>query len=403
MSYNGSGTFVVNSAGQPVVTGTVISSTAFNALTADLATGLSTAVTKDGQTTTTARVPFAQGISSTLVTDATSSTTGSIISSGGISCQKALFTGGNITASAAGAIQIIAKSTVNSTYPTMYLKANNRSWWTSALDTGTDAPLAFGIGAVPGTNELMRLTPTGLLGIGGTPSTQALNVFGTSVSTTSSNPCGIRFYDNGYSTASQIVNRAGQMQYNANSHVFLEADTEVARFDTSGNLLVNKTTSLAGNAKFQVTGSDANYTTVINDGTATNGCQLIRFDSAGGGIGAITNGANVSVVYNTTSDKNLKTLVGTRDNGNLFDLVEWNEFTWIKAPQIGVQVGVFAQDIQKLIPNVVAEGRGVLGDEDYEAWQVNYTGLVPYLGAEVKSLRARVATLEARLTALETK
>lgn len=58
MSYNGSGTFVINSAGQPVVTGTVISSTAFNALTADLATGLSTALTKDGQTTPTANLPM---------------------------------------------------------------------------------------------------------------------------------------------------------------------------------------------------------------------------------------------------------------------------------------------------------------------------------------------------------
>ena len=93
MSYNGSGTFVVNSSGQPVVTGTVISSTAFNALTADLATGLSTAITKDGQTTTTSRILFAQGISSTLVTDATYSTTGSIISAGGISCQKAAVVG----------------------------------------------------------------------------------------------------------------------------------------------------------------------------------------------------------------------------------------------------------------------------------------------------------------------
>ena len=98
MSYNGSGTFVVNSAGQPVVTGTVISSTAFNALTADLATGLSTAITKDGQTTTTVRVPFAAGISSTLTTDATSSTTGSIITAGGISCQKALYVGTTATA-----------------------------------------------------------------------------------------------------------------------------------------------------------------------------------------------------------------------------------------------------------------------------------------------------------------
>jgi len=56
LSYNGSGTFNINSAGQPVVSGTVISSTAFNALTADLGTGLSTALTKDGQTTPTANI-----------------------------------------------------------------------------------------------------------------------------------------------------------------------------------------------------------------------------------------------------------------------------------------------------------------------------------------------------------
>ena len=93
MSFNGSGTFVVNSSGQPVITGTVISSTAFNALTADLATGLSTCVTKDGQTATTVRVPFAFGINSTLTTDATSATTGSIITAGGISMQKALWVG----------------------------------------------------------------------------------------------------------------------------------------------------------------------------------------------------------------------------------------------------------------------------------------------------------------------
>jgi hypothetical protein len=58
MSYNGSGTFLINTAGQPVVSGTVISSTAFNSLTADLATGLSTAITKDGQTTVTANIPM---------------------------------------------------------------------------------------------------------------------------------------------------------------------------------------------------------------------------------------------------------------------------------------------------------------------------------------------------------
>lgn len=58
MSYNGSGTFNIDSAGQPVVTGTTISSTAFNSLTADLGTGLTTALTKDGQTTPTANIPL---------------------------------------------------------------------------------------------------------------------------------------------------------------------------------------------------------------------------------------------------------------------------------------------------------------------------------------------------------
>lgn len=58
MSFNGSGTFIINSTGQPVVTGTVISSTAFNALTADLANGLSTTITKNGQTTPTANLPM---------------------------------------------------------------------------------------------------------------------------------------------------------------------------------------------------------------------------------------------------------------------------------------------------------------------------------------------------------
>jgi hypothetical protein len=58
VSFNGTGTFLINTAGQPVVTGTTITSTAFNALTADLATGLSTAITKDGQTVVTGNIPL---------------------------------------------------------------------------------------------------------------------------------------------------------------------------------------------------------------------------------------------------------------------------------------------------------------------------------------------------------
>jgi len=59
LSFNGSGLFNIDSAGQPVADATDITAAAHNALTADLATGLSTCVTKDGQTTVTANIPMA--------------------------------------------------------------------------------------------------------------------------------------------------------------------------------------------------------------------------------------------------------------------------------------------------------------------------------------------------------
>jgi hypothetical protein len=176
MSYNGSGTFVINSTGQPVVTGTVISSTAFNALTADLATGLSTAITKDGQTTTTARVPFAQGISSTLVTDATSTTTGSIISAGGISCQKALFVGttsnfaGTLTGAAANfGVLTASAASGNATLGIKNTSLSGKDWYflTTTSSGESDLGLYYAGG---GAGTKVTITNGGLVGIGMTPS-----------------------------------------------------------------------------------------------------------------------------------------------------------------------------------------------------------------------------------------
>lgn len=58
MAYNGSGVFNLYSPGNPVVTGTTISSTWANNTLSDIASGLSTALTKDGQTTVTANIPM---------------------------------------------------------------------------------------------------------------------------------------------------------------------------------------------------------------------------------------------------------------------------------------------------------------------------------------------------------
>jgi hypothetical protein len=138
MSYNGSGTFQINTSGQPVVTGTVISSSAFNALTADLATGLSTAITKDGQTATTVRIPFAQGINSTLATDATSTSTGSIYTAGGVGIAKALYVG--TTANIAGTATVDTITSKAATALTL------QSAGTTALTIDTSQNLKFNSG-----------------------------------------------------------------------------------------------------------------------------------------------------------------------------------------------------------------------------------------------------------------
>ena len=135
MAYNGSGTFVLYTPGNPVVTGTTISDTWANNTLNDLATGLSTAITRDGQSTATARIPFGQGISvGTSITTASttfdafagatvklniggtgatsvtaipgtldaSGTTGALTVAGGAYVAKSLIVGGTITGSLTG-------------------------------------------------------------------------------------------------------------------------------------------------------------------------------------------------------------------------------------------------------------------------------------------------------------
>ena len=356
MSYNGSGTFVVNSAGQPVVTGTVISSTAFNALTADLATGLSTAITKDGQTTTTVRVPFAAGISSTLVTDATSALTGSIITAGGISMQKALW-------------------------------------------VGTTSRLVGNVQA------------DGLVGIGRSPA------YKLHVSTGSATSVIASFTDS-VNQGVHIGTTTTGVYFNQENSGFLGfqiGGTERARIGSDGSLLVGTTTNggFLGNASVAVVAASTTGISCVADGGSSlayvaevNSTGALFMDFRYNGttrIGSIGNTSGTTTTYNTSSDKNLKDYISQHDNGDIFDRIEWNDYTWKSAPDAGVFVGPFAQDLHKVIPNSIRIGVGLPGDENFQPWQVDYTCLVPYLGAEVKSLRARVATLEARLTALEAK
>jgi hypothetical protein len=171
MSYNGSGTFNINSTGQPVVAGTIISSATFNALTADLATGLTTAITKDGQTATTARILFAQGINSTLDTDASSVSTGSIFTAGGVGIAKKLYVGTDANIAGNAAIT----GTLGVTGVATFSAAPIYSSLTASSAVATDASKALVSVANTGTgSNVLATSPVLVTPNLGTPTTLVL-------------------------------------------------------------------------------------------------------------------------------------------------------------------------------------------------------------------------------------
>lgn len=491
MSYNGSGTFVVNSSGQPVVTGTVISSTAFNALTADLATGLSTAITKDGQTTTTARIVFAQGVSSTLVTDATSATTGSIITAGGISAQKALWVGttttlagaltyggvtlsnavtgtgnmvlsasptltGTLTAAAAnfsgaiganatGGASITANGTtttsnnwrITNTSGFMLLEVagsaggnfSGAANYSTALGTFTATSLHLA------TNGAVRATldTSGNLGIGMTPSnildiTQNQNSV-SYISLLNANAgasAGTRFimgnsagggraqlmqFGGGYTTSGIFRQDGTMLQGNGAGGLTLVSDTqpiyfaiggtEVARIDTSGNLLVGTTGNAStSRAVFRNTqnvlaldNTGGQYTTMTfcNNNTAaayvfydnTNSRLYVQTGGSGGVYLAAT-----GTSWTAVSDERVKDIIEPIENAT-DKLAGWRTVIGkYKTDKDGVRRSfLIAQDILKTFPEAVDA-------TNIDEYGVNYQDTIPVLVAAIQELTTRLAALE---------
>ena len=179
-------------------------------------------------------------------------------------------------------------------------------------------------------------------------------------------------------------------------------NTERARIDSSGNLLVGKTTSNtnaagteilggsnAGIAAFTVAGRPLYLNRLTTDGT------LVEFAQDSSTEGSISvSGSTVS--YNTSSDYRLKDnqqpLTGS---GAFIDALQPKTWNWKTDGSLGV--GFIAHEVQEVSPGSVVGQKDAVDEDGKPIMQAMEYGSAEFIAniiAELQSLRARVAALE---------
>ena len=110
-------------------------------------------------------------------------------------------------------------------------------------------------------------------------------------------------------------------------------------------------------------------------------------------VGAIsTNSGGTGVVYNTSSDRRLKTnITSLTDSGTFIDTLLPRKFTWISNNE--VDTGFIADELQNVVPNAVT-GQVDAVDENgkavYQQIDASTPEMIANIIAELQSLRARL-------------
>ena len=170
-------------------------------------------------------------------------------------------------------------------------------------------------------------------------------------------------------------------------------NAEAARIDSSGNLLVGATSTI-NNAKTVIGFTSSNNGLYINETSNTSGTQFVRFNQSSNDVGSITRvGTTSAVIYNTTSDYRLKTVVGAvSGSGDRIDALTPIDYQW-KEDNSQAR-GFLAHEFQAVYPNSVTGGKDDLDSEGnpvYQSMQASSSEVIADLVAEIQSLRKRLA------------
>ncbi len=282
--------------------------------------------------------------------------------------------------------------------------SNNLRWAIGQYGAPEDT-IAFYTGT-SGT-ERMRLDSSGNLGLGVTPSASTVKAFQVPTSTVfGSQGEGLNLTTNAYFDSSwkrHVTGTATWYQQASGAHAWYNAAsgtagtaitfTQALTLDASGFLFLGCTTTPSASVKgIRLTPDFTTNTPKFSTGSATGLVYMVEWINGNGIVGSIsTNGS--ATAYNTSSDYRLKNITGPITNsGNYIDNLNPVEGTW-KADG-STFVGLIAHEVQEASRTQVATG--TKDGEEMQAMDYSNSELIANLIAEVKSLRQRVATLEAQ-------
>ena len=178
--------------------------------------------------------------------------------------------------------------------------------------------------------------------------------------------------------------------------------SERMRIGSTGEVLINAATNPnAGQVMVQVDGSTRPNGIVLYNAALTLMNFMAFIASAGGVAGLITQTAQNTVAYQTTSDARLKIDQGRATNLEALRAVVVHDFRW-KADDRWDR-GVFAQEAASVFPRAIGEGTDDLtdGGDLAHPWMTDYSKFVPDLIAGWQQHDAAIAQLRAALLALK--
>ena len=170
--------------------------------------------------------------------------------------------------------------------------------------------------------------------------------------------------------------------------------TQAMTLTALGELLVGGT-SPTGSGKLCVAYDGNSFNGLaLNDTASVSGGGYSYFQIGGTTIGSITRvGATSAVIYNTTSDYRLKTVVGSvTGHGSRIDALKPIDYLWTEGGQQAR--GFLAHEFQTVYPNSVTGDKDAVdadGNPKYQSMQAATSEVIADLVAEIQSLRQRLS------------